>query len=116
MSYLVSVQQFRAYAGANVPASVPDQLIQTVLDEAESGIAQETAQPLTAIQANAAALAIATGEELRRGSRLLARRNSPEGIAGIGSEGTIGIPVRDPDSGNAIRQIRSILLTKEAIA
>jgi hypothetical protein len=116
VSYLVTVQQFREWAGANVPQTVPDSLIDQILNESESAIAQETQQPLTAIQGNPAALAIATGEELRRASRLLSRRNSPEGVAGMGESGLISISSRDPDSGNAIRQIRSILLTPEAVA
>jgi len=116
MAVLVSVPDFRVWAGANTPASISDDLIQTSLEEAESGIAAETGATIIDIQANASATAIARGDEMRRASRLLARRNSPEGIAGAGSEGVISIPSRDPDSAASVRQIRAILLVPEGVA
>lgn len=116
MSVLVDVPAFRLWAGANIPASVPGELIQTCLDEAESGLSTETGATIALIQTSPPATAIAVGDELRRASRLLARRNSPEGIAGAGADGVIAIPSRDPDSSASVRQIRSILLIPEAVA
>ena len=88
MSVLVSVADFRQWAGTNIPASVPDDLILDCLDEAEAGILAETGATIAAIQVNTLAVAEMVGEQKRRANRLLARRNSPEGIAGAGSEGS----------------------------
>jgi len=115
MAVLVSVADFRLWSGANLPASVPDSLISDCLDEAEAGICAETGVTVAAIQLDAAATAIARGDEFRRASRLLARRNSPEGIAGAGSEGVIQISSRDPDSAASIRTIKALLLVPEAV-
>ena len=117
MATLVPVDAFRAWAGANVPASVPDALIQDCLDEAEAGIIAETGVAIATIKADPSARSIAVGEEKRRASRLLARRNSPESILGAGSDGiVVSIPVRDADSQRAIWQMRSILRVPEGVA
>lgn len=114
---LVTVEEFRVWAGANLPASVADVLIQECLDEAESGIVADTGSTVADIQANALALDVALGEEKRRANRLLARRNSPEGIAGAGADGLIiNIPTRDADSQRAVWAIRSHLAVPEGVA
>jgi hypothetical protein len=114
---LVSVADFRAWSGANIPASVPDALIQDCLDEAEAGIAAETGAKIEDIGAHLLARAEAVGEEKRRANRLLARRNSPEGVAGAGSDGLIyTIPVRDADSQRAVWHIQAHLLVPEGVA
>ena len=117
MAVLVSVPDFRSWSGANLPASVADTLITDCLDEAESGVVAEVGvTDITAIQVNAAATAIARGDVFRRASRLLARRNSPEGIAGAGGEGVIGIPSRDPDSAGSVRSIKALMLVPEGVS
>lgn len=116
MSALATVPDFRAWSGANTPASVPDALIQNCLDEAESGIVADLGVGIETVALYAPAIAIAHGEELRRASRLLARRNSPESIAGAGEAGLITIPSRDPDSARAIQQIKALLLIPEPVA
>lgn len=113
---LVTVEQFRKWAGTQVPAQVPDVLIQQCLDEAEAGIAADCGTTIDAITADRAAAAVAVGEEQRRANRLLARRNSPEGVAGIGDAGVIAIPSRDADSQRAVWAIRALLLIEEGIA
>lgn len=113
---LVTVPDFRTWAGANVPASVPDALIKQCLDEAEAGIVADVGATVADIEQNLMALDIAVGEEKRRANRLLARRNSPEGVAGVGDAGVIAIPVRDADSQRAVWGIRSHLAVPEGIA
>ena len=71
---------------------------------------------MTAIQGHPLALDVAVGEEKRRANRLLARRNSPEGIAGAGVDGIISIPTRDADSQRAVWAIRSHLAVPEGVA
>ena len=111
---LVSVADFRSWAGASV-STVPDHLIQQCLDEAEAGIAVDIDSTIDQVQGEPRALALATGEELRRAGRLLARRNSPEGILGYG-ELVATVPVRDPDSFRTISAIRSVLLVHEGVS
>lgn len=106
---LVTVAEFRAWAGA-ASASVPDELIQDCLDEAEAGIVADTGvtsidQVITNLDANP----IGRGDEMRRAANLLARRNSPEGYAGAGDDGIITVPAGDPGSHAATRRIRRIL-------
>lgn len=114
---VVTVADFRSWAGANLPASVPDALIQECLDEAESGIAADTGATVDAIESEPLALDVLRGEEKRRANRLLARRNSPEGIAGAGTDGlAYQIPVRDADSQRAVWTIRSHLAVPEGVA
>lgn len=113
---LVTVAEFRIWAGANLPSSVPDVLVQECLDEAEAGIVADIGATVAGIQANPQALDVALGEEKRRANRLLARRNSPEGIAGAGADGIIAIPVRDADSQRAVWAIRSHLAVPEGVA
>lgn len=109
---LVTVEQFRVWAGAAVQ-TVPDQLVQDCLDEAEAGIVADVFGPdsgsIDTIAANPNARAIATGDEKRRAANLLARRNSPEGYAGAGDDGIIVVPAGDPGSPAAARRIRRIL-------
>lgn len=114
MSTLVSVEAFRAYAGAAV-MSVPDALIQQCLDEAESGLLIDVDTSLAEIEAFPEAVALATGEELRRASRLLARRNSPESVLGLG-EAAFVMPSRDADSARTIWAIRAVLIVHEGIS
>ena len=116
MAVLVSTADFRLWSGANLPASVPDSLISDCLDEAEAGITAEVGLSISSIQLHADAVAIARGDEFRRASRLLARRNSPEGIAGAGGEGVISIPSRDPDSAGSVRSIKALLLVPEGVS
>lgn len=113
---VVSVPEFRAWAGANVPASVSDELVQMCLDEAEAGMLADIGATLGEVTLHPHAINIAKGDETRRASRLLARRNSPEGIAGAGAEGVISIPARDPDSAASVRQIRALLMVPEGVA
>lgn len=99
-----------------MPASVPDTLIADSLNEAEGSLVAEVGAAISTIASDPNALSIARGDEFRRAARLLARRNSPEAIAGAGSEGVIAIPSRDPDSAAAVRQIRAILLVPEGVS
>ena len=113
MSTLVSVEQFRLWAGAAVQ-TVPDDLVTICLDEAEAGIVADvfgkTEGSITAIVAEPSAAAIAVGDEMRRAANILARRNSPEGYAGAGEEGIIiAVPAGDPGSAAAARRIRRLL-------
>lgn len=114
MSVLVSVADFRAYSGA-ASATVPDALIQTILDEAEAGLVADIAVPITTVQASPEALSLSYGETLRRSNRLLARRNSPESISGVGDV-AFSVPVRDPDSFRTIRSIMALLTLHEGVA
>jgi hypothetical protein len=113
---VVTVPDFRVWSGANTPASTPDAVIQSALDEAEAGLLAEVGATLGEITIHPHAISIAKGDEMRRASRLIARRNSPEGIAGAGAEGVISIPSRDPDSAASVRMIRSLLLVPEGVA
>lgn len=114
MSTLVTIAQFRAWSGA-ATSTVPDSLIQQVLNEAEAGITVDIDSPIGEVLGNPAAHALASGEELRRASRLLARRNSPEGVAGMGDLG-FTVPVRDPDSFRTVSAIRTLLGISEVVA
>ncbi len=108
---LVTVDQFRVWAGA-ATQTVPDELVQMCLDEAEAGIIADVLGPtgvIDTIVSNAKATAIAVGDEMRRAANLLARRNSPEGYAGAGEDGIIAIPAGDPGSPAAARRIRRLL-------
>jgi hypothetical protein len=113
-SVLVAVDEFRAWAG--IGANVGDDVIKGVLAEAEAGIAADVGAPIYEITADESAAVIAHGEMLRRANRLLARKNSPEGLAGAGSDGPISIPQRDPDSQRAVWSIRAILMVPEGVA
>lgn len=106
---------FRAWSGANLPATVPDALIQGVLDEAAAAVASEVGVAEAVLWSGPAA-PIATGEVLRRASRLLARRNSPEGIAGVGEMGMVTVPARDVDSQRAVWQMQAILMVPEGVS
>jgi hypothetical protein len=113
---LVTVEEFRAWSGA-VPASVSDALIQQCLSEAESGIIADTSVTVAEIEGSKLALDVAVGEERRRANRLLARRNSPEGVVGTGTDGlSFAVPVRDADSQRAVWAIRSHLAVDEGVA
>lgn len=107
--------EFRAWSGAGT-ASVPDSLIQACLDEAVSGLVADLGVDPALVAADPAAAAIAHGEILRRASRLLARRNSPEALAGMGELGAVTIPSRDPDSTRAVWAIKSLLVIPEGVA
>ena len=114
---LVSVSEFRSYAGAGV-ATVPDSLVQGCLDEAEAGLLADLGIDITVIYdfpEPEEPIALARGEELRRASRLLARRNSPESISGQG-EAVFTVPSRDPDSARTIWALKSALTLHEGIA
>ena len=111
---LVSVAEFRTWSGA-ATASIPDSLIQDCLDEAEAGMLADVGTGMDDIQADSGAVTLARGEELRRASRLMARRNSPEGFSGYGDI-AIQVASRDPDSYRTIAAIRSILVVPEGVA
>lgn len=104
---LVTVAEFRAWSGA-ATGSVSDAVIEACLEEAEAGLVADTQLTIGAIVVNPDAAALAYGEELRRGSRLLARRNSPEAISGMG-DAIFTIPVRDPDSARTVLEIQALL-------
>ena len=99
---------------ANAPA-VPESILQSCVDEAEASLLADVDVRVTEITKNKAALAVAHGEVLRRGQRLLGRRNSPEGQIGVGEFG-VAIPIRDPDSVNAVNALRNILVPEWGIA
>ncbi len=107
---LADVDDFRLWAGA-ASTTVPDNLVQQCLDEAEAGLVSDvgvlTVEEI--IAGSAAAVAIAKGDEQRRAANLLARRNSPEGFAGAGEDGYIPVPAGDPGSAQAVRRIRRLL-------
>jgi hypothetical protein len=114
MAQIVSVTAYREWAGASVD-NVSDALISVTLDESEAGIEADIGVTAAELLANSRATALAWGEEVRRTSRLLARRNSPESISGQG-EFAIMIPSRDPDSARTLTQIRQALGIGEVIA
>ena len=114
MAMLGTVAEFRLWSGSST-ATVPDALVQMCLDEAEAGIAADLSVPIPDIQLDPEALALAKGEEMRRASRLLARRNSPEAVSGVG-DALFTIPSRDPDSARTLQAIRALLLIPEGIA
>jgi len=114
MSTLVTVPQFREWTGA-ASANVSDTLIAACLDEAEAGICADLGLTVAEINAVDQAHDLAAGEELRRASRLLARRNSPESVVGSGEAAFI-VPSRDPDSARTLSAIRANLVIPEAIA
>jgi hypothetical protein len=102
---LATVEVFRSWAGA-AAASVPTGLVQQCLAEAESALAADVGAPVHVIAAHPDAVVIAVGDVLRRAANLLARRNSPEGVAGVGDLGYIQVPANDPGSFHAVRRIR----------
>jgi hypothetical protein len=109
------VAAFRIWAGASA-ATVPDQLIVACLGEAEAALATEVGVPLEDMMGHSDAAYLAHGELMRRTSRLLARRNTPESVASVGSDGYMQVPSRDPDSAASVRQLRALLLAPEGIA
>lgn len=113
MSILVSVPEFKVWSGAGM---VPDMLIQACLDEAEASIVADLGAPIPVIRTVPEAESVAYNETLRRAQRFLARRNSPEGLAGAGDLGFIQIPTRDPDSQYAIWRLQALLAIPEGIA
>lgn len=103
---LISNDEFRAWVGH---ANLPDAVVGVVVAEAEASLLADLGLTDTSeIEANTQALAVATGEELRRAQRFLARKNSPEGIAGGGEYG-IAVPIRDPDSQVSIWRLMELL-------
>jgi hypothetical protein len=106
---LVDITSYRTWAGASV-GSVPDSLIQQSLDEAESGLVADVGcGTVDAIVVNLDANAVAVGEVQRRTNNLLAKRNSPEGVAGVGDMGVISIPSTPAGSMASVRQIKQHL-------
>jgi len=114
MAILVTVAEFRLWTGS-ATATVPDPLLQFCLDEAEAGIVADLGVPVSEIETVPEARSLACGEEMRRASRLLSRRNSPEAVSGFG-EALIAIPARDPDSARTIFSLRAILEIPEGVA
>ena len=109
MGVLVSVDEFRQWAGIS-PTSASDDVLAATLDEAEAGLAADVGDTLAAIMADQDAVAIGSGEVLRRANRLLARRNSPESVLGAGVDGIlVTVPARDPDSQRSVWSIQAIL-------
>ena len=113
---LVTIPEFRAWAGAT--STVPDELVQGCLDEAEAGLVADVgvATVEAIVAGSAAAVAIARGDEMRRAANLHARRSSPEGFAGSGEDGVIPIPAGDPGSPAAVRRIRRLLGMQPVVA
>ena len=108
MSTLVTADDFRLWAGVSA-VTVPDSLIQQCLDEAESGLLADLGDvDILDVKTSKQAKPVATGEVLRRAARFLARRNSPESIAGTGDFSVI-VPSRDPDSQRAVWALTQIL-------
>jgi hypothetical protein len=112
---LIDIPTFRAWAGAGAD-SVPDVLVQLCLDEAESALVADVRAPVATITADPDAAVIARGDVLRRTANLLARRNSPEGVAGVGDDGLITVPSGDPGSPAAVRRIQRILRIERVVA
>lgn len=115
MSDLVTVSQIRAYSGATI-GHLPDDVVQECLDEAEAGLAADVRKPLDIIAAHPQASAVAVGDIKRRTANLLARRNSPEGVAGVGDTGIIPVPADDPGTSRAVLRIRRLLDIPRALA
>jgi hypothetical protein len=103
------------WSGA-VAATVPDDLILACVAEAETALAVEVGVPLDEMMGNSDAAWLAHGELMRRAARLLARRNTPESVASVGTDGYMQVPSRDPDSAASVRQLRALLLAPEGIA
>ena len=110
---LVTVEEFQLWSGAS---NIPDSLIQSCLDEAEASLLADLGITVADIRADPEATGVAYNEEMRRAQRFLARRNSPEGLAGAGDLGLIQIPTRDPDSQYAIWRIAALLGLPEGVA
>jgi len=111
---LATVEDLRTWATA--PA-VPDAVLSGCLDDAESSLLADLGlDDTTEILADPRAMPVARGETLRRGQRFLARRNSPEGIAGTGDFGGLAISFRDPDSVAALDRLRQLLMIPYGIA
>jgi hypothetical protein len=114
MATLATIDELRDWANA---PSVPDEILQDCLDAGEASlIADLGLRDTTDIVASIPATSIAHSEVLRRSQRALGRRNSPEGVAGIGEMGSITLPIRDPDSVTAMQQIQEILRIPFGIA
>lgn len=113
MSELVTVATFRAWAGAGLN-TVSDELIGLTLAESEAGLQADLGTDIAVIQVSDVAVALATGEVLRRTARLLARRNSPESVSGFGDLALI-TPSRDPDSARTLTAIRAALVLPEGV-
>lgn len=114
MAILVQIPEFRAWAGVSL-GNVSDAVIGACLDEAEAGLCADLGLQVADLTAVDQAHDLAVGEELRRASRLLARRSSPESVSGAG-EFSIIIPSRDPDSARTLSAIRAVLVIPEAVA
>jgi len=109
MSVLVTVDQFREWAGVS-SGSVSDEIIQVCLDDAEAGLLADLGLVDTStIEAFPAAVAVAFPDLLRRAQRGLARRNSPESMMGSGELGFFPVPARDPDSAQSVWRLMQIL-------
>jgi hypothetical protein len=106
MPAIPTTADFRTYAGVGTGTS--DRLVQDALDEALTSLGADVGKPYEDLFSSPAA-AIARGEALRRANRLLARKNSPEAVAGAGADGIIAIPSRDPDSQRAVDSIIRLL-------
>lgn len=109
--------ELREWLGTN---AVSTTLLDICLDEAESSLRADLGVVVgpdpDPILADAEALTIARGEVLRRAQRNLARRNSPEGISGLGDLGAFRVPVRDPDSQVSMNRLRAILVLGFGVA
>lgn len=106
---MVTVEDFRGWAGAAY-STVPDGLAAACLDEAEAALWSDVGCDLPMdLTSSPQAAAIARGDVLRRAANILARRNSPEGVAGVGDMGIITVPSGDPGSPAAVRRLRRIL-------
>lgn len=105
---LVSADEFRDYSGASL-STTGDDVVVAVLAEAHAGLAADVGVDVAQIAAHPDARAIAVGDIQRRAANLLARRNSPEGVAGVGDMGVITVPSGDPGSPRAVARIQRLL-------
>lgn len=110
MSKLVTLAEYRMWMGPALPSTTPDSIIQDALDSAEAGLVADVGcQAIDAIITNLDANVIAREDIMLRTSNKLAKRNSPEGVAGVGEEGFITIPATPNGSQVNVRQIKKHL-------
>ena len=106
MSKLVSITDYRVWMGPSLPATTPDSVVQMCLDSSEAGLVADVGAVIDAIITNLEANALARKDIMLRTSNELAKRNSPEGVAGVGEEGFISIPATPAGSISTVRQIK----------
>lgn len=115
MSALVTVSQVRAYSGPTI-GHLSDDVVQECLDEAEAGLIADLGVDMAAVMQHPDARHVAVGDVKRRTANLLARRNSPEGVAGVGDMGIVPVPADDPQTSRSVLRIKRLLGIKRALA